>query len=282
MQFQFSQYQYQTDAADAVCDVFDGQPLQDGVSYIRDVGIRKPVFPDPEPIQDTLFEDNRPKQATFNSYDEDDDTGYRNADLLLTYERLLANVKNVQRRQNLEESPKLYADPAGAVELAMEEADRQNWELLYYDNTDPEEGRPEYILDNNPSSYWHSNYRDGQQKPYPFTFVIDMKDELMVGKLGAMSRENNYYTKGISYYISDDDEFTAGNPDGNQWTYIGEIELLKQNGMQWSEVITSTLEKQVKGRYLKIICTSGHGASHLGAIAEITVQKVTAIDGEDL
>ena len=108
-------------------------------------------------------------------------------------------------------------------------------------------------MDNNPSSYWHSNYRDGQQKPYPFTFVIDMKDELMVGKLGAMSRENNYYTKGISYYISDDDEFTAGNPDGNQWTYIGEIELLKQNGMQWSEVITSTLEKQVKGRYLKIM-----------------------------
>lgn len=164
----------------------------------------------------------------------------------------------------------------------MEEADRQNWGLLYYDNTDPGEGKPEYILDNNPSSYWHSNYRDGQQKPYPFTFVIDMKDELMVGKLGAMSRENNYYTKGISYYISDDDEFTAGNPDGNHWTYIGEIELLKQNGMQWSEVITSTLEKQVKGRYLKIICTSGHGASHLGAIAEITVQKVTAIDGEDL
>lgn len=36
MQFKFSQYQYQTDAADAVCDVFDGQPLQDGVSYIRD------------------------------------------------------------------------------------------------------------------------------------------------------------------------------------------------------------------------------------------------------
>ena len=182
-------------------------------------------------------------------------------------------------------TPWVRSDELGMIfphVYTMEEADRQNWELLYYDNTDPEEGRPEYILDNNPSSYWHSNYRDGQQKPYPFTFVIDMKDELMVGKLGAMSRENNYYTKGISYYISDDDEFTAGNPDGNQWTYIGEIELLKQNGMQWSEVITSTLEKQVKGRYLKIICTSGHGASHLGAIAEITVQKVTAIDGEDL
>lgn len=54
MQFKFSQYQYQTDAADAVCDVFDGQPLQDGVSYIRDTGIRKPLFQEPEPVQDSF------------------------------------------------------------------------------------------------------------------------------------------------------------------------------------------------------------------------------------
>lgn len=45
MQFKFSQYQYQTDAADVVCDVFDGQPLQDGVSYIR----ATPVSVSPHP-----------------------------------------------------------------------------------------------------------------------------------------------------------------------------------------------------------------------------------------
>ena len=54
MQFKFSQYQYQTDAADAVCDVFDGQPLQDGVSYIRDTGIRKPASQVLNPAQDTF------------------------------------------------------------------------------------------------------------------------------------------------------------------------------------------------------------------------------------
>lgn len=105
---------------DAVCNVFDSQPLQDGVSYIRDTGVRKPVFHDHEPVQDALFEDDNYEQATFDSRDADDDTGYRNADLLLDGERLLANVQNVQRRQNLEESPKLYADPAGAVELDVE------------------------------------------------------------------------------------------------------------------------------------------------------------------
>lgn len=121
MQFRFSQYQYQTDAADAVCDVFDGQPLQDGVSYIRDTGIRRPTSPALQPAQDTFdIPELRPVQEMLGHFDADDDTGYRNADLLLDGERLLANIKNVQRRQNLTESPKLYTDPAGAVELDVE------------------------------------------------------------------------------------------------------------------------------------------------------------------
>ena len=121
MQFKFSQYQYQTDAADAVCDVFDGQPLQDGVSYIRDTGIRKPASQVLNPVQDTFdIPELRPVQEMLGHFDADDDTGYRNADLLLDGERLLANIKNVQRRQNLTESPKLYTDPAGAVELDVE------------------------------------------------------------------------------------------------------------------------------------------------------------------
>ena len=121
MQFKFSQYQYQTDAADAVCDVFDGQPLQDGVSYIRDTGIRKPASQMPNPAQDAFdIPELRPVQEMLGHFDADDDTGYRNADLLLDGERLLANIKNVQRRQNLTESPKLYTDPAGAVELDVE------------------------------------------------------------------------------------------------------------------------------------------------------------------
>lgn len=182
-------------------------------------------------------------------------------------------------------TPWVRSDETGMIfphVYTMEEADRSDWQLLYYDNTDPGEGKPEYIIDNNPSSYWHSNYQEGQKKSYPFTFVIDMKEKLLPGKLGAMSRQDNFYTKGISYYLSDDEEFTMGNPDGNHWTYIGEIDLQKQNPMQWSDVANSLLERQQKGRYLKVVCTSGHAASHLGALAEITVQKVTAIDGEDI
>lgn len=168
-------------------------------------------------------------------------------------------------------------------EYEMEEVDRQQsgWQLLYYSNTDPGEGKPEYILDGDMGSYWHSNYQDGQQEPYPFTFVIDMKKDLLIGKLGAASRENNWYTRGISYYITEDDVY-AGNPDSNNWIYLGDVELPQANGMQWDDVEMDVLENQIKGRYLKVVLTSGYQASHLGAIAEINVQKVTSIDGNPI
>ena len=38
MQFKFKVQQYQTDAADAVCDVFEGQPNQGAAVYLRDLG----------------------------------------------------------------------------------------------------------------------------------------------------------------------------------------------------------------------------------------------------
>lgn len=121
MQFKFSQYQYQTDAANAVCDVFDGQPLRDGVSYIHDIGVRKPVSLNPEPVQDTFDLDVlRPRQESLDYFDDLDDTGYRNADLLLTGTQLLSNIQSIQRKRNLEESTKLYANSAGAVELDVE------------------------------------------------------------------------------------------------------------------------------------------------------------------
>ena len=123
MKFEFSQYQYQTDAANAVCDVFEGQPKQEDVGYIRDVGVRRPVFADPEPVQGALgIPELEPqtRQGTFDSYDTDDDTGYRNGDLMLDAERLLGNIRGIQRRQNLTESKKLCERPLGGVELDVE------------------------------------------------------------------------------------------------------------------------------------------------------------------
>lgn len=105
MKLQFKVQQYQTDAVDAVVDVFAGQPKHDGVTYRMDPGRKAPVF------APSLFDtDERP------------DAGMRNAEIALSSAQLLSNVHAVQRSRNLPLSTKLVSSPAapGAPNLDIE------------------------------------------------------------------------------------------------------------------------------------------------------------------
>ena len=76
MKLQFKVQPYQTEAVDAVVDVFTGQPYADGVKYRVDPGEEAAV---------TLMED----------------AGLRNAEIALTPPQLLVNVHGVQRTRGL-------------------------------------------------------------------------------------------------------------------------------------------------------------------------------------
>ena len=82
MKLQFKVQQYQTEAVDAVVDVFAGQPFADGVNYRIDPGTDATL---------TLLED----------------AGLRNAEIALTSSQLLTNVHEVQRAGGLEVSKDL-------------------------------------------------------------------------------------------------------------------------------------------------------------------------------
>lgn len=82
MKLQFKVQQYQTEAVDAVVDVFAGQPYADGVKYRVDPGR--------DTMQDAMV-----------------DAGLRNAEIALTPPQLLANVHRVQRARGLELSKDL-------------------------------------------------------------------------------------------------------------------------------------------------------------------------------
>ncbi|GAB3036472.1 DEAD/DEAH box helicase family protein [Parafrigoribacterium mesophilum] len=82
MKLQFKVQQYQTEAVDAVVDVFTGQPYADGVKYRVDPG--KYAAP-------TLL----------------DDAGLRNAEIALTPPQLLTSVHGVQQARGLELSKDL-------------------------------------------------------------------------------------------------------------------------------------------------------------------------------
>jgi type III restriction enzyme len=105
MKLQFKVQQYQTDAVDAVAEVFAGQPKHDGVSYRIDPGKLKTA------AAPALFVTNTTP-----------DSGLRNAEIVLRPTQLLENLHGVQRSRNLSLSAEMKDSKAalGAPNLDIE------------------------------------------------------------------------------------------------------------------------------------------------------------------
>jgi type III restriction enzyme len=94
MKFKFKLQPYQTNAVESVVDCFAGQPHASGISYRIDPG----------------------SKAQTSSQDE----GFKNADLQITDAAVLANIKQVQQRQNLTLSATLAGTAACKINLDVE------------------------------------------------------------------------------------------------------------------------------------------------------------------
>lgn len=103
MKFNFKIQQYQTDAVDAVINVFDGQGFHDKTNYIRDLGNKNQTD----------------AQMTINTPDEEfdviNDIGYKNELVELSDEQLLQNIHTLQSQNNIKLSPSLVKIWADAV-----------------------------------------------------------------------------------------------------------------------------------------------------------------------
>ena len=94
MKLKFKVQPYQTQAVDSVVNCFAGQPLVNGITYRIDPG----------------------RKAQASAFEE----GFKNADLVLTDLQVLANIKDVQRQQNLPISDKLASSAGCRFNLDIE------------------------------------------------------------------------------------------------------------------------------------------------------------------
>lgn len=107
MKFKFKIQQYQTDAVNAIADVFAGQSYQAQNRYTLDKGIVK------SKAQISLFDSGVMAQS------DEYDIGFANARIELSSEQLLKNIQNIQSLANLNESQSL-SHKFGAVDLDVE------------------------------------------------------------------------------------------------------------------------------------------------------------------
>lgn len=112
MKFKFKTQQYQTDAVNAIANVFRGQPYHERTEYTLDKGVISML----QPQQMTLFEtaNNRTYYADYL-----DDVGFANAKLEIGPDKLLSNIQEIQQLSNIKESQKL-SNKLGNVELDIE------------------------------------------------------------------------------------------------------------------------------------------------------------------
>ena len=98
MKFNFKIQQYQTDAVEAVINVFGGQGFHKNGGYIRDLG--------------TLERQTAVQTSLLNEDEADiyDDTGFKNDEIDLTDTQLLTNIQKLQRDNNIKVSPSLVKD----------------------------------------------------------------------------------------------------------------------------------------------------------------------------
>ena len=101
MKFNFKIQQYQTDAVDAVVKVFNGQNYHDGVNYIRDIGKM-----DRKNYQMSFDIDKEELEIE----DIENDTGYKNENIELTDEQILANIQSLQNQNNIKLSNSLVKE----------------------------------------------------------------------------------------------------------------------------------------------------------------------------
>ena len=111
MKFKFKIQEYQTEAVQAVVKAFDGQPFNDRLSYLRDMGRQTQV------VQQSLIEG-------MDNYIGDDGTGFGNAPIELSDDRLLDNIRDLQLGNNIKQSNEL-SKPFGvgcrcALDIEME------------------------------------------------------------------------------------------------------------------------------------------------------------------
>ncbi|MGN0682371.1 MAG: type III restriction-modification system endonuclease [Oscillospiraceae bacterium] len=100
MKFSFKIQQYQTEAVEAVVNVFRGQGLHNNTVYKRDLGSLEDTR---EESQYTLFE----KSADYEDDDIYSETGFKNENVQLSDEQLLNNIHKQQNANNIKLSPAL-------------------------------------------------------------------------------------------------------------------------------------------------------------------------------
>lgn len=109
-------------------------------------------------------------------------------------------------------------------------------------------GRAQQIIDGDPATYWHSQWKNNKAQ-LPHTIVVDMLKELPIGGFQIRQSKSGNYTRYIKAY----DMYLS--TDNNAWTKV-----YSDNDTPDAETFRVVLDSAVTARYFKIVVRESRAA----------------------
>jgi len=151
------------------------------------------------------------------------------------------------------------------TEYVSSKLDKSNWTATadsYEATAALPNGPPDNAIDNNPNTYWHTDYSVAPHPGYPHWLAIDLKDDVVLTKIELTSR-SNYYKEDFTDFI------LQGSLDGTNWTDYGLFTMPDQTGPQPFDVSTDPTV-----RYIRIYMTKGpYFFTHLAEFSAFGYKK---------
>lgn len=134
--------------------------------------------------------------------------------------------------------------------LVGEELPRTRFKVVDYSDSAPNDGDPSYVIDGNPDTHWHSQWKSGPYNyigyPHYITLCRIGKDSIQSLQIYYKDRNNNYRTSSVTVEESDDNV---------NWTVVDRnhhvFSFLSQN---------LVLQKAATKKYIRLTFNTGYGS----------------------
>jgi len=137
--------------------------------------------------------------------------------------------------------------------------DKSTWKVTHADSIEPGEGEVRHAIDNDPATFWHTNWSSTQEK-HPHEIRIDLGQAVRLLGFSQLPRQDSANGRIGTY------EFYVSG-DGQQWGSAVSKGRFPNSG----RLQTVKFEKPVTGRYIRLVTLNEWSGQYYTTIAELDV-----------
>lgn len=150
--------------------------------------------------------------------------------------------------------------PVFNVKDLLAKINMENWEVIDFSSHQEGEGDVVYAIDNQLSTFWHTQYSPSQPN-YPHFITIDMKENINI-KAIAIARRNGNDNIASRFTL----ELSS---DGTNWESVNEFSV--NNAIDGIQIVQ--LETPASGRYFRVTGQASATSNSYMCISEINLFK---------